>query len=86
MAREFTPPHTTHKVGILSKTASTQRRIQIQEFEDREVLDIRDWYKKRGDDTYSPGKGLTIKVTDIPRLIELLEKAERIAIAEDLLE
>ncbi len=83
---DFIPPHTTHKVGILTKTDSTQRRVQIQEFDDRTTLDIRDWYKRKSDTTFSPGKGISIKLEDARKLKRLLAKAIKIAEKEGLLE
>ena len=87
MAREFTPPVEQHKIGIATKTNSTQRRVILQEYDDRVVLDIRDWYTRKADEgQYNPGKGITVKVEDIPKLRRLLRKAERIAIEQGYLE
>lgn len=85
MAREFTQPNKQHKVGIVSKTNSTQKRVVISEYDDRVICDIRDWYIKKDSDNYLPGKGITIRIEDIPRLRRILRKVEKIAVEEGYL-
>ncbi len=75
MAKGSFNPKKTIKIGLLAKTDSTQTRVQIQVFDDHSYLDVRQWYKKKGDEEYKPGKGTTIPLKKMKRMRKLLKLA-----------
>lgn len=79
-------PENVHRIARLSRAEKSEIRIVINEFEDRAMIDLRQWYKKAGDDEFKPGQGKSFDVALIPALRKALKKAERIAREEGLLD
>lgn len=86
MAKGNFNPEEVHKIGILTKTDSTRTRAAINVFEDKAMLDIRQWYKKKGDTEFKPGKGMSFDVNNLRRLRKIITKAINTAEELDLID
>lgn len=50
-------------------------RLRLCEFKGHRYLDLRSWFPDRATGELRPGKGVTLKLTALPQIIEALQKA-----------
>lgn len=79
-------PDKVRKIGEFAQTSSSEYRVAINTFGDRNHVDMRQWYKKKTAKEFMPGKGFSIPVEHLPDLIRTLKKAHKRAIKAGLLE
>jgi hypothetical protein len=78
MAKEFNPNKTT-VVSSINKSDTAKTVIQIHEFDDKTLLDIRLFWKKKEDKKYSAsGKGISIPLQYAPSLRKALRKVKEL--------
>lgn len=56
-------------------------KVQLEEFRDREYIDVRIWYLEdpaKNDSEKPTHKGLTLRVNLLPKLIQTLQKAQKV--------
>ncbi len=85
MARGEFKPDKVRTIGTFNETRSGEHRIVINTFDGKHYVDIRQWYKKSGQDDLLPGKGMSVNVDNLDALIGLLKKAKKRAIKAGLL-
>lgn len=79
-------PDKVRNIGIFAESDTAEFRVTINTFGERNLVDTRQWYKKKNDKDFNPGKGLSIAVEHLPEFIVMLKKAQRRAIKAGLLE
>lgn len=68
------------KIKSIKLTDSTVLRVTVNEFKDGTVkIDIRQWYRKKGQKEWMPGKGMSIDPDNAGPLRVALRKAEEFA-------
>jgi hypothetical protein len=72
-------------IADLRKNARETLRIELDEFQGRQLISARTWYDDRGTLKPTP-KGLSVEIRHLPDLRRALELAERIAQAAGLLD
>lgn len=69
---------------IVAEWAKNQRetvRISLEEFNARQILNLRIWFKPEGSDELRPGKsGVAMSVVHLPALAKAINRALEIAI------
>lgn len=80
-------PDKVREIGEFALTKSTDFRVVINSFDDREkhYVDLRQWYEKKGEDDKLPGKGISVEVQHLDAVIGLLKKAKARAIKAKLI-
>lgn len=64
-------------IGEVTKTNSVKTMVRLTEFKGHNLLDIRDYFKPRNSQSFTPTrKGIAIDVSKVSDIITLLEKAE----------
>jgi hypothetical protein len=64
-------------IGEVNKTNSVKTIVRLTEFKGHSLLDIRDHFKPKGSQTYTPTrKGICLDISKLSDIITLLEKAE----------
>ena len=79
-------PDKVREIGQEELTKSSVLKVVINTFGERHLVDVRQWYSKKGEDDLLPGKGVSVSVNNIDSLIRLLKKAKARAIKAKLLE
>lgn len=83
--KEFAPDK-VRNIGIFAETETSEYRVVINTFGERNLVDLRQWYKKKTDKDFNPGKGVSIPVDQLDELIAMLKKARKRAVKAKLLE
>ena len=64
-------------IGEIVKTNSVKTMIRLTDFKGRNLLDVRDFFKPKNSNDFTPTKkGICLDVDKVSDLINLLEKAE----------
>lgn len=85
--KKFADPVNTHRIARLCKSKGSEVRVQIMEYPDREIVDLRRFYKTDKMEKFAPTpKGLTVPLEDLPALYKAVRKAYKVAKREGLIE
>lgn len=78
MAKEFNPNKTT-VVSSFGKTDTGKTVVQIHEFDDKTLIDIRKFWKKKDDKEWNPsGSGISIPVEKLSALRKALKATKEL--------
>ena len=68
------------QIATFAKNSRDQVRVSITEYQGHDLVDLRVWTTPdNGGDPFATKKGLSIRVTMLPELIEALKQAEATA-------
>lgn len=75
-----------HVIGELRKNAAERLRVSLHEFNGHDMLSVRVYVGQDVGQAKPTQKGITVNVTLLPKLIDILQEAEAKARAEGLIE
>lgn len=77
-------PDEQWKIKTIRVSDSTDLKVVINQFGERNLVDMRQWYSKKGNPTKLPGKGMSFNLALLDEVIAALQKTKRIALKNNL--
>jgi hypothetical protein len=72
-------------IGSFEKNSKEQVRVHLGEFREQTLVNVRTWFRKDGEH-FPSSKGIAIRVSQLPALIDLLQIAYQRATDEGMLD
>lgn len=74
------------KIGCLEKKSEKNKTlVLISEYRGTHYANIRNWYRKSEEGEWLPGKGISVNVSLLPKLVRMLRKAIKVCLELGLL-
>lgn len=77
------PSREDRVMATFSKNSTEKIEVKIVDWKCQDYLDIRVWYTSNGKDFMPSKKGITLNVEVLPKLMQALEKADKVLKEEE---
>ena len=73
-------------VGSFPKNNREEVRVTLSKFKGYDLVGVRQWFRNENDEPRPSKSGVTVRVDLLPELLELIQKAQDIAVEKGILE